>query len=65
MTQEMRDLEKVVQHLKEGRYNEIESGKFLTEDEIKRLQRKLEDTERERLELAREMQKMRDEASKV
>lgn len=37
MTTEMKDLERVVSHLKEGRYNEIESGKFLSEDEIRRL----------------------------
>jgi cell division protein FtsB len=37
LTHEMKDLEKVVQHLKEGRYNEMQSGKFLTEEEIRRL----------------------------
>jgi len=39
MTSEMQDLERVVEQLKEGRYSEIESGKFLSDDEIRRLQR--------------------------
>jgi len=65
MAQEVRDLTQVVNHLKEGRYNEIESGKFLTEEEIRRLKSTLEQTERERAELVRENQRMRAEGDKV
>ena len=65
MTQEVKDLNQVVQHLKEGRYNEIESGKFLTEDEINRLKQSLEQTERDRAELHRENQRIRTESDKV
>lgn len=46
MTSEMQDLERVVEQLKEGRYSEIESGKFLSDDEIRRLQRQLEQTDK-------------------
>jgi peptidoglycan hydrolase CwlO-like protein len=65
MTVEVRDLTNVVNHLKEGRYNEIESGKFLTEEEIRRLRGDLEAVEREREELRRENAKMRAESEKV
>lgn len=54
MASEIRDLSQVVDHLKAGRYNEIQSGKILSEDELKRLRANLEQTERERAELVRE-----------
>lgn len=65
MSQEIRDLSQVVDHLKEGRYNEIESGKILSEDELRRLRNNLDQTEREKAELVRENQRMRAEGDKV
>ena len=65
MSGEVRDLEKVVSHLKEGRYNEIESSKHISDEERKRLLRQLEDAERERETLLRENQRMKNEGDKV
>lgn len=65
MTAEVKDLVSVVNHLKEGRYNEVESGKFLTEEEIRRLKGDLEAVEREKEELRRDNAKMRAEGDKV
>jgi len=54
MTSEVKDLERVVEQLKQGRYSEMESSKHLTGDEIRRLQMRLEETDRAREELQRE-----------
>jgi hypothetical protein len=65
MSKELQDLEKVVEHLKEGRLNELESGKFLSKEEVKRVRSRLEDAEREREELLEENQRIKAEADKV
>lgn len=65
MTSEVKDLERVVEQLKQGRYSEMESSKHLTGDEIRRLQMRLEETDRAREELQRENQRMKLEAEKV
>ena len=65
MNQEVHDLERVVEHLKEGRYNEIESSKHLSSDELHRLKKQLEDADQAREELHRENQRMKAEADKV
>lgn len=65
MSKELQDLEKVVEHLKEGRLNELESGKFLSKEEVKRVRSRLEDAEREREELLAENQRIKAEADKV
>jgi predicted RNase H-like nuclease (RuvC/YqgF family) len=54
MSSEVKDLERVVEQLKQGRYSEMESSKHLTGDEIRRLQMRLEETDRAREELQRE-----------
>lgn len=43
----------------------MESGKFLSEEEIRRLKRDLDETERERSELQKQLHQMRVEADKV
>jgi hypothetical protein len=46
LTCEMRTLNTVIEQLKEGRYNEIEAGKHLSQEEISRLQKQLQEAER-------------------
>ena len=46
LNSEVRELNKVVEQLKEGRYNEMEAGKHLSQDELSRLQRQLKEAER-------------------
>ena len=54
LTSEVRELNKVVEQLKEGRYNEMEAGKHLSQDELSRLQRQLKEAERAKEEALRE-----------
>ncbi len=65
MNGEVRELRKVVEQLKDGKYNELEVGKHLTRDEISRLERRLEEAERLREEMARENARMKNESEKV
>ena len=39
MTQEVKELERVVEQLKSGRFNEIEAGRHMSRDEIERMRR--------------------------
>ncbi len=39
MTQEVQELEKVVEQLKSGRFNEMEAGRHMSRDEIERMRR--------------------------
>jgi hypothetical protein len=39
-------MEQVIDSLKRGKFNELEAGKVISTDEIQRLSRNLEDTER-------------------
>jgi plectin len=65
LTSEVRELNKVVDQLKEGRYNEMEVGKHLSHDEISRLQRQLAEAERAKEEAVRESQRIKSESEKV
>lgn len=51
--------------MKEGRYNEIETGKYMSEEEIRRLKGDLEAVEREREELRRENHRLKNDGDKV
>ena len=39
MTQEVKELERVVEQLKSGRFNEMEAGRHMSRDEIERMRR--------------------------
>ena len=39
MTQEVKELERVVEQLKSGRFNEMEVGRHMSRDEIERMRR--------------------------
>lgn len=65
MSGETRELRRLVEQLKEGKYNELEVGKHLTRDEINRLERRLEEAERTKEELVRENARMKSESEKV
>jgi transposase len=41
LTTEVKEVNLVVESLKEGKYNELEAGKHLTHDELSRLKRQL------------------------
>lgn len=65
MTAETRELRRIVEQLKEGKYNELEVGKHMSREEINRLERRLEEAERTREEVARENARMKSESEKV
>ena len=54
LTSEVRELNKLVDSLKEGKYNELEAGKHLTQDELSRLKRQLAEAERAKEEALKE-----------
>ena len=57
----MKSLEQVVEQLKNGRFSELENGKSMVGDEIGRLKRYLEESERQIDELSKENQRMKNE----
>ena len=65
MTQEATELEKVVEQLKSGRYNEMEAGRHMSRDELDRLKRQLEDAERAREDALKENSRVKSEADKI
>lgn len=65
MVKDIKTMEKVIEQLKEGRYNELESGKSLSKDELTRLKEELEEKYSEIEELQRDNQKLRLEHEKV
>ena len=65
MTQEAKELEKVVEQLKSGRYNEMEAGRHMSRDELDRLKRQLEDAERAREDALKENSRVKSEADKI
>jgi multidrug resistance efflux pump len=65
MTVEVKELEKVVEQLKAGRYNEMEAGRHMSRDELDRLKRQLEDAERAREDALKENSRVKSEADKI
>ena len=65
MTQEVKELEKIVEQLKSGRYNEMEAGRHMSRDELDRLKRQLEDAERAREDALKENSRVKSEADKI
>ena len=62
---EVKELEKVVEQLKAGRYNEMEAGRHMSRDELDRLKRQLEDAERAREDALKENSRVKSEADKI
>jgi regulator of replication initiation timing len=58
-------MEQVIAQLKEGRYNEAEAGKYVSDEEIRRLQNQLEDLERDRRAMMLENDMLKAESEKV
>lgn len=54
MQKDMKHMEQVIEQLKGGKYNELEAGKMISDDEIKRLRKNLEDNDRQITELQKE-----------
>lgn len=51
--------------LKRGKFNELEAGKAISSDEIQRLRRNIEDTERQIQDLQKENLRLRQDSERV
>jgi len=54
-----------VDSLKRGKFNELEAGKAISSDEIQRLRRNIEDTERQIQDLQKENLRLRQDSERV